>query len=131
MTAPAPQVATDVTFGQVARLVGYDQDSAADGALAVTLHWHALGASDRPLTVFVHLLDEQGNVVGYGDSEPGNGARPTTGWLKGEYLADTHTLNLPAVTGRLRLAIGLYDPVTGERLLTGDGQDQLVIELQG
>ncbi len=130
MTAPAPQVPADVSFGQVARLVGYDQ-AAGDNALAVTLHWQALGASDRPLTVFVHLLDEQGNVIGYGDSEPGGGAYPTTGWLKGEYLADTHTLSIPANSGSLRLAIGLYDPSTGQRLLTADRQDQFVIEIQG
>jgi hypothetical protein len=130
MNAPAPQTATDITFGQVARLVGFDQGAAANGALPVTLHWQALGASDRPLTVFVHLLDEQGSIAGYGDAEPGAGAYPTTGWLAGEYLADSHTLTLPASPGKLRLAVGLYDPATGERLLTADGQDQFMIELK-
>jgi hypothetical protein len=129
MSAPAPQAAADAVFGQIARLVGFDQGEAANGALPVTLHWQALGASDRPLTVFAHLLDEQGNVAGYGDAEPGSGAYPTTGWLAGEYLADTHIINLPANPGKLRLAVGLYDPATGERLLTGDGQDQYIIEL--
>jgi hypothetical protein len=131
MQAPAAQTTADVRFEPVARLVGYDRGE-ADNALAVTLHWQALGASDRPLTVFVHLLDAQGNVTGYGDSEPGNGAYPTTGWLADEYLADTHTVMLPAGadTGDpIRLAIGLYDPSTGERLLTGEGQDQHVIVL--
>lgn len=134
MNAPTPQTATDVRFGAVARLAGYDRGETADGALNITLHWQALGASDRPLTVFVHLLDEQGNVVGYGDSEPGGGAYPTTGWLKGEYLADTHTITFQAgalAEGQARLAVGLYDPTTGERLLTDDEQDQFVIELRG
>jgi 4-amino-4-deoxy-L-arabinose transferase-like glycosyltransferase len=130
MNAPAPQTATDMSFGQIARLVGYDQSEAANGALAVTLHWQALGASDRPLTVFVHLLDEQGEIAGYGDGEPGAGAYPTTGWLAGEYLSDTHTVTIPTSPAKLRLAVGLYDPATGERLLTGDGQDQFVLELQ-
>jgi hypothetical protein len=133
MNPPAPQFSTDVSFGQVARLVGYDQSNIADGALTVTLHWRALGASDRPLTVFVHLLDAQGNVVGYGDSEPGYGAFPTTGWLKDEYLADTHTIkSAPGAVsrGHVRLAVGIYDPATGERLLTPDGQDHFLIELQ-
>ena len=50
--------------------------------------------------------------------------------LAGEYLADSHTLTLPASPGKLRLAVGLYDPATGERLLTADGQDQFMIELK-
>jgi 4-amino-4-deoxy-L-arabinose transferase-like glycosyltransferase len=135
MSAPAPQVRSDASFGNVARLVGYDRDEVAlTGPLTITLHWQALGASDLPLTVFVHLLDEQGNVIGYGDSEPGNGAYPTTGWLQGEYLADRHTVTFAPdalKVGKPRLAIGLYDPTTGERLLTSDGQDQFVIELEG
>ena len=67
---------------------------------------------------------------GYGDSEPGDGAYPTTGWLPGEYLADTHTVAVAseAPPGIYRLAIGLYDPVTGERLRMPDGADQVLLE---
>jgi hypothetical protein len=132
MNAPSPAVPAGVTFGDVARLVGYDAGPIdATGALTVTLHWQALSASERPLTVFVHLLDEQSNTVGYGDSEPGSGAYPTTGWLKGEYLADTHTVTFPpgALKSPVRLAIGLYDPSTGERLLSAGGEDQTVVDL--
>ncbi len=59
----------------------------------VTLYWEALGATERPYTVFVHLLDAQGQAVGFGDSEPGGGAYPTTGWRKGEYLTDGHAID--------------------------------------
>ena len=131
MNAPAPAVRTDVTFGETARLVGYDASAnAANGTATITLHWQALGASDRPLTVFAHLLDAHGERIGYGDAEPGNGAYPTTGWVSGEYLADTHAIAFPpAPAGPLRLAIGLYDPTTGERLPTGEGQDQFTMAL--
>ena len=123
MTSPDRQYLTDATYGDVARLTGYDLASAEmrpGGALDLTLHWQALTATDRPYTVFVHLLDEAGAVKGYGDSEPGGGAYPTTGWLAGEYLADRHTVTLApdAPAGTYRLAVGLYDPVTGERLKT-------------
>jgi hypothetical protein len=133
LTAPQPQHPADATFGSAARLVGYDLVSAEarpGGALDLTLHWQALTSTDRPSTVFVHLLDEAGNVKGYGDSEPGGGAYPTTGWLPGEHLADQHTVTLAAdaPTGSYRLAVGLYDPVTGERLKMPDGDDQVVLE---
>ena len=133
LTPPQPQHPADVTFGDAARLAGYDLASVETqpgGALDLTLHWQALTSTDRAYTVFVHLLDEAGTVRGYGDSEPGGGAYPTTGWLPGEYLADRHTVTLAPDTpaGTYRLAVGLYDPVTGERLKTPDGADQVVLE---
>jgi hypothetical protein len=133
LTAPQPQHPADATFGSTARLVGYDLASAETrpgGALNLTLHWQALASTDRPYTVFVHLLDEAGAVRGYGDSEPSGGAYPTTGWLPAEYLADRHTVALApdAPVGTYRLAVGLYDPVTGERLKMPDGADQVVLE---
>ena len=133
LTPPQPQHPADATFSDIARLIGYDLASAETrpgGALDLTLHWQALTSTDRPYTVFVHLLDEAGTVKGYGDSEPGGGAYPTTGWFPGEYLADTHTVTLApdALPGTYRLAIGLYDPTTGERLKTPDGTDQVVLE---
>ena len=133
MTPPQPQHRADASFGDVARLIGYDLASAEmrpGGALDLTLHWQALASTDRTYAVFVHVLDEAGIVKGYGDSEPGGGASPTTGWLPGEYLADRHTVTLApdAPAGTYRLAVGLYDPVTGERLKTPDGADQVVLE---
>ena len=99
LTPPQPQHPADVTFGNVARLIGYDLATpitgrGPGGTLDLTLHWQALAPSDRAYTVFVHLLDEAGNFKGYGDSEPGGGAYPTTGWLAGEYLADRHTITI-------------------------------------
>ncbi len=133
MTPPQSQYPVDAIFGQTARLTGYDLPSVETqpgGMLDLTLHWQALTSPDRAYTVFVHLLDEAGSVKGYGDSEPGGGAYPTTGWLPGEYLADTHTVTIApdAPPGTYRLAIGLYDSATGERLRTSDGADQVVLE---
>ncbi len=133
MAAPQPQFAADVQFGDAARLVGYDlsvQQAAAGGSFAVTLHWQALAATGRPYSVFVHLLDAAGEIRGYGDSEPGNGAYPTPGWLAGEYLADAHTVNVQAdaAAGAYRIAVGFYDPGTGERLALPDGADRFVLE---
>ena len=133
MAPPEPQQPADATFGSLARLVGYDLAAAEaqpGRTLALTLHWQALAASDRPYTVFVHLIDNAGAVRGYGDAEPGGGAFPTPGWLAGEYLADTHTLTVSAdaPAGVYRLAIGFYDPASGERLQTPDGADRTVLE---
>lgn len=133
MTAPQSQFPADVTFGSVARLVGYDlsaQQVAPGGSFDLILDWQALAATERPYTVFVHLLDAAGQARGYGDGEPGSGAFPTPGWLAGEYLADSHTVGVQAdaPAGEYRLAVGFYDPGTGERLKLPDGADYLVLE---
>ncbi len=133
MTPPKPAWPADVSFDGAAHLVGYDLPTgqvAGGGKLVVTLHWQAVAASDRPYTVFVHLVDEQGQVRGYGDGEPGNGAYPTTGWLAGEYLADEHTITVAAdaLPGTYRIAVGLYEPGPGQRLLTGSDEDHTVLD---
>ena len=132
-TPPQPQHPTDVTFGQVGRLIGYDLTPSGGiqpgVVIPLTLYWLASAATERPYTVFVHLLDEAGTIQGYGDSEPGGGSLPTTSWLAGEYLADPHQINVnsSAPPGAYHLRIGLYDPTTGQRLLTPDGKDHVEV----
>jgi len=134
MTPPSPTRVTDVRFGDVARLVGYDlpeAGGAAGATLPLTLYWQATGTTDRAYTVFVHLVDPSGALRGFGDAEPAGGQLPTTGWLPGEYLTDSHGVQVvaDAPAGEYRLAVGLYDPATGQRLLTPDGADQVLLEL--
>ena len=134
MTPPQPTHAADVRFGDVARLVGYDLPAAGGAAgatLPLTLYWQATGTTDRAYTVFVHLVDPSGALRGFGDAEPAGGQLPTTGWLPGEYLTDSHGVQVvaDAPAGEYRLAVGLYDPATGQRLLTPDGADQVLLEL--
>ena len=133
-TPPKPQHPTDVPFGPAGRLVGYDLAASSGGlqpgaAIPLTLYWQASAATDRPYTVFAHLVDGAGAIHGYGDSEPGGGRLPTTSWLAGEYLTDSHQINVnsAAPPGAYRLQIGLYDPTTGQRLLTPDGKDHVEV----
>jgi hypothetical protein len=136
MNPPAPVYALEADFGGLARLVGYDLAPPADGIgagdrLPLTLYWQALAASERPYTIFVHLLDESGELLGSGDGEPAGGRHPTTGWLAGEYLGDSHEMVVrpDAPPGAYRLAVGLYDPATGERLRTADGADHVTLDV--
>ena len=128
--APPAQmaVASGGRIGDFARLLGFDTDPApalaADGSatvaatspstLASTLFWQAEGASDVPYAVSVQLLDESGALRAQHDGQPGAGAFPTTGWVQGEVLADTHQLELPAdlTPGSYRLIVRMYDPTT-------------------
>jgi uncharacterized membrane protein len=116
-----PQYDQTVRFGSSVELEGYDLAEtplAPGSSLTVTLHWHALETPDRNYYTFVHLLNRAGGTLAQHDGTPGEGELPTLGWLPGEYLTDTHVLNLPfdLPEGEYHLGIGLYDPATGERL---------------
>lgn len=134
---PAPPSRLVATFGQSARLIGYglEGDWRPGAALRLTLYWQALGPSERPLTVFTHLLDALERVRGQRDAQPLDGARPTTGWVAGEYLIDPYRLTIApdARPGEYLVEIGLYDPSSGARepVVDADGKpigDRLILE---
>jgi mannosyltransferase len=98
------------------------------GVVGVKLTWRAEREIPRNYKVFVHLYDNQGQLVAQHDAQPAHEVRPTSTWAVGERIEDRHGLALPATSGTpLRLIVGLYDPATGQRLLLPDGRDALDI----
>ena len=86
--------------------------------VSLALYWKALASMETSYTVFVHLLDENGQIRGQADAVPGAGTLPTTGWVPGEYLQDGYTFAVQenAAAGTYQLEIGVYDSATGNRL---------------
>lgn len=119
-TAPAVQHPVGARLGEVAELLGYDvvEPATAGDRLSLTLYWRALGPSTTPLTVFVHILDDEDRVRGQVDRMPGDGAYPTTGWMAGEVVSDPYAVPIDATlpAGRYAVEVGLYDAATGARL---------------
>jgi len=84
--------------------------------LDVNLTWYSDGSAQGDYKVFVHILDESGEIVAQADGYPGNGTMPPGNWLPGN-LEDQMTVNLDGVPpGLYRVAIGFYNPYTFERL---------------
>jgi len=113
-TPPQPQAPRQANFDNKVLLLGADlaPDPASPGdIIQVTLHWQALTDMDIAYTVFVHLLDADGEVVAGHDSEPASGTRPTTGWVPGEFIRDRHDVSLPAdlPVGEYVIEVGMYD----------------------
>jgi 4-amino-4-deoxy-L-arabinose transferase-like glycosyltransferase len=138
---PPPMAhALGIRFGDVAELAGYDLAGetgsargevivAAGSAPELTLYWKALeGASSGDYTVFTHILAPDGHLVGQHDGPPAEGARPTPGWLPGEFVVDRHAMAFrEAYAGPARVAVGLYDPITMERVpVAGGGTSALL-----
>jgi hypothetical protein len=113
-TPPQPKLIRESVLDNKVTLVGADLWNDVvppGGTLRLTLYWQALAEMDVPYTVFVHLLDAEGQVVAGTDAQPRAGARPTTGWVPGEYISDPHELAIPAelASGEYVLEVGMYD----------------------
>ncbi|MGI6367287.1 MAG: hypothetical protein ACOX2L_02810 [Anaerolineae bacterium] len=112
-----PGVPLDVSLDGQVTLIGYEVAPAAD-TLQVTLYWRAEGPLLYDYSVFVHLVDRQGNILEQADGTPMNGEFPTGLWLMGEQVSDTHLLQIPAdlPQGWYWLQVGMYRLDTLERL---------------
>jgi hypothetical protein len=95
----------------------------------VSLFWQANQAVAENYVVFVHLLNEAGQIKAQNDDLPRAGAYPTPWWQPGKIIEDTHTLVLPPDLpgGTYQLVTGLYRPEDGVRLPLSDNRDSLMI----
>jgi len=115
----SPQHAAQADFGSV-KLIGFDApDQARPGEpVPLQFYWRAAATLPQDYTVFVHLLDDTGQLAAQADAEPRGGAYPTSAWVADDVIPDKHTLNLPAnlAPGEYALRIGLYLAPNGPRL---------------
>ncbi len=111
-------------------LAEHDADTLNAGDdLTLVLTWHALEHIEHNWTVFVHLVDAEGQIVAEHNSIPQTGAFPLPQWTPGDWVEDRHPLVLPAdlPAGEYRLRVGLYlpwqrDPQKGRREQAWDQQ---------
>ncbi len=127
--APPVEIETNTRLGEIATLVGANVKPETlnlkpGTVFTTTLIWRAEAETNTSYRVFVHLIGPKGRMIAQSDAVPAGWSRPTTGWLPGEYITDSHTLALPpdAPAGEYRLQAGLYTP-DGGRLTTPDGAD--------
>lgn len=131
--APPMSRSVGADFDGQIRLAGYNLEPVAPGPglpLEVELIWQGLAEMPTSYRVFVHLVDEEGQIITQSDGVPAGWTRPTTSWAPGEYVVDRHTLawpdDLPVKAAQLR--VGLYDPANGLRLPVGE-MDALMLPI--
>jgi hypothetical protein len=104
-------------FGEAAELRAYriERDPTA---WRVALAWESIAPLAADYTIFVHAYDAEGNLLATGDGPPRGGHFPTSLWQPGDRILDTHTLSMKDVAedAVAQIAVGLYDPTTGERI---------------
>jgi hypothetical protein len=97
----------------------------------VSLFWETKQPIDENYMVFVHLLDEMGQIKAQSDSLPRAGAYPTGWWQPGMVVEDAHSLVLPKDLSDsvYQLVVGLYRGEDGVRLPLANGSDSLRVGL--
>lgn len=129
----------ETDFADGVRLLGYDIEAEVlrpGDTVHLTLYWQARQPVEHRYKIFSHLLGEvfnaeTGNFLwGQQDNEPMNGMQPTSAWRTGEVIVDSYAIPLDpqAPDGRYTVEIGLYDPITGERLPVLDNQGRIVAD---
>jgi len=128
--------ATGVRFGDFALLAGYrttpiEVDALHPGdTLTIELFWQPEQQVDTDLTVFMHLIGppqaDGSPLWAAGDHPPQYGRSNTTAWPVGALLHDPYQLVIPqdAPAGTYTVAVGFYNPTSGERVeevSPGDG----------
>ena len=107
-----------------ARMLGWSQGATnlplqPGQALTLTTYWQPTTKFNGDYTLYVHLLDANGQVVAQRDASPtliGGTGLPFSQWQPGQSLLLDQTLPLPAnlSPGNYRLSLGAYRPQNGQ-----------------
>jgi len=110
----------EANLGGQVKFLGYNVESSfhPGHGIHLDLFWQTLQPMEKDYTVFIHLIDGEGNIWGQKDNPPGDGFYPTTLWTQGEIVRDQYDLMVSpdASLGKYWLAVGMYLAETGERL---------------
>jgi hypothetical protein len=88
------------------------------GAPVLNLDWFIGNPLDPEVTVFVHVLNDAGQVVAQADGDLIGGYVPIGLWSENDRVQERRVLQLPqsAPAGKYTLVSGLYDRTTQQRL---------------
>ena len=119
---------TNLQFGDKITFLGFSLPTEvleSGEILQLSLFWQATDQLDERYKVFLHLVDENDQIVAQRDSEPDGNLTPTNIWQPGQIIMDNHGLFIPAGTtpGTYTLLLGLYD--------FADSSDRLPIDAGG
>ena len=115
-----PTLTPETLVGEAVRLWGYTLKGTFEPGETpqVVLYWESVTPVQENWKVFVHLMDDAGDLVAQHDGVPFAEASPTSTWRAGERIIDPHALELPAdlPPGSYQVVVGMYREATAERL---------------
>ena len=127
--ADEPEAKSGVWFGEHITLDGYTLSTPRvqpGDILQLDLFWRTAAPVSERYKVFVHVLDQNGQIVAQTDREPGAGQQPTTNWESNKSIVDRYGVSIPedAAPGTYAIQVGLYG-FAEKRLPVSAGGDAL------
>ncbi len=125
-----PSKSTSAKFSEGFDLIGASVEAdhvQPGGVVPLSLYWQTTKPS-ADYTVFVHLLDLNGNVASNADVLPGAAAYQTSLWTPDEIVPTHHSIRVPLRTlpGKYSIEIGLSNILSQTRLDVLDARGNAV-----
>ncbi|MGQ9503170.1 MAG: ArnT family glycosyltransferase [Anaerolineae bacterium] len=122
---PRLDIPMDILFGEQIRLLGLQSNASVDANASLQLVWQAAPGAWADYTIFLQLLNAVGERIAGVDAQP---PVPTSMWARGEVITMSYgpleqlalPIPSPLPPGQYRLIVGLYHPLTHERLTARD-----------
>ena len=116
---PAAPAGPRATFNQAIELLGAETNKAH-----LTLYWRVDAPIAGDYSIFVHLLGEESQLLGQLDGTPYANRYPLWAWQPGQIIEDRRDLAATQIdlTQLHSVAVGIYDPATGQRLAAVDAE---------
>jgi hypothetical protein len=95
--------------------------------LPLQLQWDTIATPTRDWSWFIHLLNDQDEIVAQRDQRPWNGRWPTPVWLPNQPFWESTSLTIPPglPPGSYDLRLGFY--IGDERLPLAANSDQFLL----
>ncbi|GMQ78599.1 MAG: hypothetical protein BMS9Abin02_1119 [Anaerolineae bacterium] len=121
-----PEISTNINFGEELALIGYDwiEPCEVGGGCQLITYWQVLSPVGEPRSLFLHLVDSSGQIIAQDDAL----GAPAIHWQRGDLVLQLLNLDIPPGAEAASLNLGVYHPVTGERLGLSDGSDFLQLK---
>jgi hypothetical protein len=118
-------------FGDIVELVGARifTPSEPTGEMVLWLYWRPIQPAEVELKIFVHLTGAINPATGtplwaQDDQFPQEGRASTQDWSPSLVYRDVYVMPVASVPpGEYTLLVGLYDPITGQRVPLPNGTD--------
>jgi len=127
-----PQNPRELALTEDINLTGYDLSIIPQqGSILarVILHWHIQANVAHDYLLNLRLLDATGQAIIDHNAIPVHQTRPSSTWLKDEWILDEHILEIPPLPpGNYDLTLSLLDEQTGQAVTQSSGQSRLVLE---
>lgn len=122
-------VVSEAMFGEEINILGAQiptQPWTPDEPLPITIYWQSsLDVLDNDLAVFLHGVNQQGQLVTQQDATWLNGRFPASIHQENDLLSQRFNLDLSGIEGEICLYTGLYHRSSGERVAARQGNKLL------